>query len=193
VPAVHPPLPPQPLDSAPTQASAPLPDDSSQDTPAPGTEVSAPGAVPCDPQTLSARQNPSDSQAPSDPQTQWDEIVARLDDLDTSPLHDLDHGLTGRDWDGTARMEAAEAAVDEMEHFVPPPAPPVFGGDPLLTLAWIAAAGMPVAWLALLVWPSRPSWAFPASGVAFLIGVAVLFWRMPARRDPEDADTGAVV
>lgn len=82
----------------------------------------------------------------------------------------------------------------EEEHFEPPDPGPVLGGDPLLTMAWFAAAGMPVFLLVVLVaWRDAPSALVQAAAVVFVIGVAVLVWRMPHRRDPEDHDNGAVV
>ncbi|GCD20489.1 hypothetical protein ACFO3K_07190 [Cellulomonas algicola] len=101
---------------------------------------------------------------------------------------------SGRDWSGTDQIDDAEQAVDAEEHFVPPDPGPVLGGDPLLTMAWIAAAGMPLFLLAVvLFWRDAPSAIVQAAAAVFVIGVAVLVWRMPHRRDPEDDDTGAVV
>ena len=100
----------------------------------------------------------------------------------------------GRDWDGTTQYDDAESTVDAEEHFVPPDPGPVLGGDPLLTMAWFAAAGMPVFLLVVLVaWRDAPQALVQAAAVVFVIGVAILLWRMPNRRDPEDDDTGAVV
>lgn len=151
---------------------------------------------------------------------QWAQIVADLqdtartstdaDDASTGPavtypvapwvsdrrvVRPADPELSGRDWDATEQFDAAERAVDETEHFVPPAAPPVFGGDPLLTVAWLAVGGMPIFWLVVVTaWKSAPSALMQASGVVFLAGLAVLFWRMPRRRDPErEDDDGAVV
>lgn len=101
--------------------------------------------------------------------------------------------LTGRDWDGTAQQDAAEAAVDAAEHFVPPDPGPVLGGDPLLTLAWTATIGVPVLFVVLvLAWPDAPGWLLAVAAAVFAAGLAVLVWRMPHRRD-EDDDSGAVV
>ncbi|KQY47808.1 hypothetical protein [Cellulomonas sp. Root137] len=102
--------------------------------------------------------------------------------------------LSGRDWDGTSQIDDAESAVDAEEHFVPPDPGPVLGGDPLLTMAWFAAAGVPVFLLVVLVaWRDAPPALVQAAAALFVVGVGVLLWRMPHRRDPGDDDTGAVV
>jgi hypothetical protein len=103
--------------------------------------------------------------------------------------------LQGRDWDGTGQIDDAEATVDAEEHFEPPDPGPVLGGDPLLTMAWFAAAGMPIFFFVLLVaWRNAPSALVQAAGVVFALGVAVLVWRMPNHRhDGPDDDHGAVV
>ena len=116
----------------------------------------------------------------------------------------LPHGamLVPRDGSRRDQILAALDACDEQalllhdaeEHFVGPDPGPVFGGDPLLTMAWLGAAGMPVLLLVLVVaWPSAPRALYQAAGLAFVLGVAVLLWRMPHRRDGSDDDTGAVV
>ncbi|WP_456787357.1 hypothetical protein [Cellulomonas sp. P5_C5] len=110
------------------------------------------------------------------------------------PAADASPELSGRDWDGTSQIDDAEASIDEEEHFVPPDPGPVLGGDPLLTMAWCAAVGMPLFLLVVLVvWRDAPSALVQAAAAVFVIGVGVLLWRMPHRRDPDDDDTGAVV
>lgn len=141
------------------------------------------------------------------PQEQWDDIVAQLADLDVPgdpvsphvvraarPDEPEDH-TSGRDWDGTSAMDAATEEVDALEHFVPPDPGPVLGGDPLTTMGWLAVVVMPVLWLVVLLgWRSAPSAVLQASGVVFVLGVGVLVWRMPHRRDPGSGDDdGAVV
>ena len=102
--------------------------------------------------------------------------------------------LSGRDWDGTSQIDDAEASMDAEEHFVPPDPGPVLGGDPLLTMAWCAAAGVPIFLLIVLVaWRDAPPALVQAAAALFVVGVGVLLWRMPHRRDPDDDDTGAVV
>ncbi|WP_454048363.1 hypothetical protein [Cellulomonas sp. Marseille-Q8402] len=106
-----------------------------------------------------------------------------------------DPSLSGRDWDATSQMDDAERRVDDAEHFRPPEPGPVLGGDPLLTMAWFAVAGMPVVWLVVLIaWRGAPAAVMQASVVVFLLGLGVLLWRMPHRKDDRDDDSdGAVV
>ena len=99
-----------------------------------------------------------------------------------------------RDWDATEQIDEAERAVDEQDTFVPPDPGPVMGNDPLLTMAWLAAVAIPIAvFVIFLVWRSAPVVIFQAGGIVCLFGIVVLLWRMPARRDPDDHDPGAVV
>jgi len=101
---------------------------------------------------------------------------------------------SGRDWSGTDATEAAEAEVDDREHFVPPEPGPVMGGDPLLTMAWLGAAGVPVGLLLVLIfWQDAPTVLLQAAGVVFLLSCALLVWRMPHRRDDDGGGPGAVV
>lgn len=137
---------------------------------------------------------------------QWQDIISRLGDLHVTvhdptshvvrPARDIPSDsppLSGRDWDGTTQMDAATAAMDAEEHFIPPEPPPVLGGDPLLTLAWAAVLGVPTLWLVMLIiWTDSPRWVGFSSAAVFLAGLGVLFWRMPRHRDPAD-DDGAVV
>ena len=108
---------------------------------------------------------------------------------------DVPPELHGRDWDGTGQIDDAEAVVDAEEHYVPPDPGPVLGGDPLLTMAWFAAAGVPIFFVVLLIaWRDAPTVLIQAAGIVLVLGVAVLVWRMPNhRRDPSDDDHGAVV
>ena len=92
-----------------------------------------------------------------------------------------------RSWAPDPAVEAAE------EHFEPPDPPPVLGGDPLLTMAWSAVAGVPaLVIVAVLAWRDIPTVVLQVAGVAFLVAVGLLFWRMPHDRE-DDSGPGAVV
>ncbi|WP_402464778.1 hypothetical protein [Isoptericola aurantiacus] len=153
----------------------------------------------------------------ADVDARWSDIVARLGDVEeagraapdamttTDPerdavaprsQRDLPQPSGPRDWPTTPEVEALEEAGS---HFVPPEPEPVAHRDPMLTLAWTVAVAMPVLavlWVvvrAALPGLSVPGWLGPACGGAFVAALAVLVWRMPHRRDPEDHDPGAVV
>ena len=120
-------------------------------------------------------------------------LVGRDDDQPTAAAHAGPPELAGRDWDGTSQYDAAEDVVDEAEHFVPDDPGPLLGGDPLLTLAWGAVAGVPLLMLVVVVvWQDAPALLVRVAAVVFVAAVAVLVWRMPQRREPSD-DDGAVV
>jgi len=146
------------------------------------------------------------------------ELVASLDDVEDLPPGDgpepsapddepgATHGpgltypvapwvaVGPRDWDATSQIDDAEDEVDALDAFVPPDPGPVMGNDPLVTMAWLAAAGIPaLCFVLFLVWRTAPTVIFQAGGIVCLAGIAVLLWRMPARRDPDDHDSGAVV
>lgn len=102
--------------------------------------------------------------------------------------------LSGRDWEGTDQIDAAEAEVDDVEHFVPGDPGPIFGGDPMLTMAWIGAAGVPFALLVMIVaWRNAPPIVLQVAGAVFALSCLLLVWRLPHHRDESDDDPGAVV
>ena len=152
-------------------------------------------------------QRPDDDADPRDFDERWAEIVAELgepeavdlpDDAPTPRAGHVVRGadervLSGRDWDGTDQIDAAEEAVDEQEHFVPPDPGPVLSSDPLRILTWVVAIGVPVLYLVLLVaWHNPPGWLAPVATGLLLAAIGVLVWRMPHRRD-HDSDSGAIV
>jgi hypothetical protein len=83
---------------------------------------------------------------------------------------------------------------DDDAGYVPPEPPPLTGSDPLLTIAWVGvAAAIALVLLYLVLWRTMPGVLLGLAGVVFLLSVAVLLWRMPSRREPDDYDNGAVV
>ncbi|QAY71309.1 hypothetical protein [Xylanimonas protaetiae] len=146
----------------------------------------------------------------ADVEARWADIVAQLGELDGAAPADTPDKAgppapTGhvvarapgpRDWPATPDVEALE---DAESHFTPPdPGPVVTGRDPLSTLAWACAVGIPLLAVVALVVRSfvpvhAPGWVGPAAVVVFLASVGVLVWRMPQRRDPDDHGNGAVV
>ena len=84
-----------------------------------------------------------------------------------------------RDWDEDE--DGPEA------HFVPADPGPVVGGDPLLTLAWVAVLGpLLLALVVAVAWRSAPVVLLQAAGIVLAAGLGVLVWRMPAHRRIDD-------
>ncbi|MFH5823018.1 hypothetical protein [Georgenia sp. AZ-5] len=85
------------------------------------------------------------------------------------------------------------AEDDEDEGYVPPEPEPLTHADPALTLGWVLAVGSVLLGFVLaVVWRPLPDGVLGGLGAALVGGVALLLWRMPARRD-DDRDDGAVV
>jgi hypothetical protein len=152
----------------------------------------------------------------ADVEARWADLVEQLGDLearDAGPeLPDADHQAPDgadasaariivpaegpRDWPATPEVEALE---ESESHFTPPEPEPVLSRTPLLTLAWVVVVAVPLLTVvgvivrALVPSLAVPGWLGPAGGLAFLSAVAVLVWRMPHRRDPDDTGNGAVV
>jgi hypothetical protein len=156
----------------------------------------------------------------ADVEARWSDIVARLGDVEqagrsttTEPapppaLSGPEHSAAPEPpdpgaWASGPRDWPASREVDDLDetesHFVPPEPEPVAHRDPLATLTWTVVVAVPVLtvlWVIVRAWlPDLhvPGWVTPTAGAAFVASVAVLVWRMPHRRDPDDHDPGAVV
>ncbi|WP_250445361.1 hypothetical protein [Actinotalea sp. C106] len=93
------------------------------------------------------------------------------------------------------RAWSLDPAVEEAEeHFTPPEPGPVLAGDPLLTMAWVAALGVPVlVLLGIVLWRDMPTVLLQVAAAVFAVGLGVLVWRMPHERGDDDRGDGAVV
>lgn len=93
------------------------------------------------------------------------------------------------------RSWAPDPVLEEAEnHFEPPDPGPVLTGDPLLTMAWSAVLGVPALLLLIvLVWRDVPDLVLQIAGVAFVLGLGLLVWRMPRGDEDDDGRPGAVV
>ncbi|WP_265521421.1 hypothetical protein [Oerskovia flava] len=201
-------------DDAPDVPGEPGPDPSPSASEEPGPDASGPGAGGPDASGPGAGgpDQPRDAEPP-DVEARWADIVAELADLDRAPVDEPEQGAgpargadfgTGRtypvapwvrtsgprDWPTTPEVEDLDEADS---HFEPPDPPLVLGRDPLATMAWGVAVGVPVLLLlALVLLRPFPVIAGQVGGVLFVAAVAVLVWRMPHHRD-EDPGPGAVV
>lgn len=125
---------------------------------------------------------PDDAAAPGGPGTDADE------DLDDPGWGDV---LAAPAESATGFRSWSPAEDPDEDHFVPPEPEPL-RADPMLTLSWVVAVGVPVVLIVVVVGWARPAtWVLAAVAAAWLGAVAALLWRMPATRD--DDDPGAVV
>lgn len=111
---------------------------------------------------------------------------AELDDPDDDELGAGPLAPAGpRDWEAGPQVE---------EHFEPPDPPPVLDGNPAVILGWVFALG---GFLGMFAWAAmRDTWSVwlgRGALAALVAGIAILVWRMPHRRDPDDHDNGAQV
>jgi hypothetical protein len=102
-------------------------------------------------------------------------------------------GFGPRDYTLGRELEL-EPEPEEQLGFVPPAPPPLTGGEPLVALAWTGiAAPVGLVLIYLVLWRGMPGVVLTLAGVAFVLSVGILIWRMPGRRDADDHDDGAVV
>jgi hypothetical protein len=77
--------------------------------------------------------------------------------------------------------------AEEHEGFVPDEPPPLGSADPLTVLAWVGAAGGPIALLLVtMFWRNAPLGAVLGLLVVFLAGAGYLVTKLPKHRDLED-------
>jgi hypothetical protein len=83
---------------------------------------------------------------------------------------------------------------DLVDGFVPPDPDPLSGAHPVVALGWSGVvAGLAVMFLCAIAWRGAPAFVWLMAVAALVAGVGLLLWRMPARRDADDYDDGAVV
>jgi hypothetical protein len=150
---------------------------------------------------LAAHRRASDDQA-------WSQIVAGFDAA--SPEPDVASPEAppvvppGDEWAEFRREPAPEALpreladLDDEEHFVPPPAPPIPSGDVVTRLAWTGLIGGPLylTLAQILNWnvDGLTSLASLVAVGAFVGGIITLLTRMKDEPYPDDSDDdGAVV
>ncbi|MBE7700598.1 hypothetical protein H9623_09800 [Oerskovia sp. Sa1BUA8] len=110
---------------------------------------------------------------------------------ETFPVAPWVQGPGPRDWPATPEVEELE---DAESHFTPPDPDIGMGRDPLMTMAWGLVVGVPILLLVgMVVLRPFPTIVAQVAGGLFLVGLAVLLWRMPHRREDDHSGPGAVV
>lgn len=138
---------------------------------------------------------------------QWAELTARLGELRLPPElppepppadeprahHPLAPGP--RDYSpGPVTEDEPDPGRDLVDGFQPPDPDPLDQAEPVLVVGWLAVLiGLAVILVCVLAWRTAPGAVWLASSAAVAVGIGVLLWRMPARRDSDDDGDGAVV
>ncbi|MGL3805819.1 hypothetical protein ACSYDW_06935 [Paeniglutamicibacter sp. R2-26] len=130
----------------------------------------------------------------------WADLVRRLEEDPAPGQGEPGETVRGNTSPGTARVDPGlfqmhpalggprdyEVAEDE-EGFVPEEPPALGSGNPLLTLAWVAAAGAPLMLLVLAIfWRRAPMPLWIGLCVVALAAGAFLFARLPRYRHEDD-------
>ncbi len=127
----------------------------------------------------------------------WRDLVSRLTEDETGPepesaapqelpaaerVRRIFEGQPHFTTSGPRDYAPPEEPTDEK--YVPDDLPPLGSGEPLVVLAWLAAAGGPLVLLLLaILWPAAPLAVTLGIIVAFLAGVGYLLSRLPKGRD----------
>lgn len=138
---------------------------------------------------------------------QWADLTSRLGDLrlppaeekaDSSAAEPAHEGappaLGPRDYTPTTETEDDDPARDVVDGFVQPDPDPLSRAEPVVVLGWAGVlAGLALMIVCVLAWRGAPGVVWLAAVGALAVGIGLLLWRMPARRDTDDYDDGAVV
>lgn len=135
----------------------------------------------------------------------WAELTARLGELRLPPAREdpapssssppPDPAVPGpRDYSTAPETDDDDPARDVVDGFQAPDPDPFTRAEPVLVLAWVGVlGGIAVMLLCVLAWRAAPGVVWLLAVAALAIGTGLLLWRMPARRDTDDYDDGAVV
>ncbi len=140
---------------------------------------------------------------PDDLDVRFRDITANLGDLTVPPEGSVqaptsaDGPVQEADLSGPGPRDyqlGPEVEDDEEDSFLPPDPPALPTSDPATALAW-AGVVVPILLVLvyLLLWRGMPLVVLTVAGATFVLSVGFLLWRMPARRDDDDPDGGAVV
>ncbi|WP_127571973.1 hypothetical protein [Georgenia faecalis] len=139
---------------------------------------------------------------------QWADLTARLGELRLPPPADGEDepaappartapDLGPRDYvpgDPGPDDEDDDPGRDLVDGFSPPDPDPISGAHPVVAVGWSAVVtGLALLFVCAIVWRTAPTLVWIGAVAALVGGVGLLLWHMPAHRDPDDYDDGAVV
>ena len=89
--------------------------------------------------------------------------------------------------------EDGDPGRDLVDGFVPPE-PDLRDAQPVVVVGWLAVlGGLAVMMLCVLAWRTAPGLVWLAAAASLAVGIGILLWRLPSRREPDDYDDGAIV
>ncbi len=138
----------------------------------------------------------------------WAELTARLGELRLPAAEDDDAQSAGeepaprtappapgpRDYSPAAETDDDDPARDVVDGFVEPDPDPLSRAEPVLVVGWVGVlGGLALMIVCVLAWRGAPGMVWLVAVAALATGIGLLLWRMPARREADDYDDGAVV
>jgi len=136
----------------------------------------------------------SDAIPPEQEDPRWDDLVKNFQQLDAQAprepsAQERADQLKKLFNTGPGAMNGPRdfAPEESDEPFIPDEPAALGSGDPMLNLAWTAAAGGPIGLLlCVLFFRSAPAFVVIGLALATLAGIAYLVKRLPTSRDPGD-------
>jgi len=144
---------------------------------------------------------------PDDFEARWAELTSRLGELRLPPAEDdpapepeaepraATFVVGPRDYRPTPETEDDDDPErDVVDGFVEPDPDPLSRAEPVLVVGWVSLlGGLALMVVCVLAWRGAPGMVWLVAVGALATGIGLLLWRMPARRDADDYDDGAVV
>ncbi|QDB79467.1 hypothetical protein FE251_08845 [Georgenia wutianyii] len=143
---------------------------------------------------------------PDDFEARWAELTSRLGELRLPPAEDDPEPapeaapraappvVGPRDYSTEPETEDDDPERDVVDGFVQPDPDPFSRAEPVVVVGWVALlGGLALMVVCVLAWRGAPGMVWLVAVGALATGIGLLLWRMPARRDADDYDDGAVV
>ena len=138
---------------------------------------------------------------------QWADLTARLGELRLPPAEDDDEPPAApadphpvpptpgpRDYTPAPETDDDDPERDVVDGFVQPDPDPLSRAEPVLVVGWAGVlGGLALMIVCVLAWRGAPGMVWLLAVAALAVGIGLLLWRMPARRETDDHGDGAVV
>lgn len=147
-----------------------------------------------------------DEPSQDDLDARWAELTARLGELRLPPEDEVPPAPAPsepthrplppgpRDYTPDPDVDDDDPDRDLVDGFIAPEPEPLRDAQPIVVLGWVGVLlGLAVMVLCVLVWRAAPGLVWLSAAASLAVGIGILLWRLPARREPDDYDDGAVV